>query len=181
MSDYPDDDREEAREEASEEARENGRSAEETDINVFNARAMKVFFEVMNNATTPSTINLQPLQKQLPIMYLAILNGHGDYGYGKNQRAFMAAPKLTLEGCHAKVEFPQLPRSTKHVVLGGVGVPEPTTLDVNWKNGVPHVHSISETAAWRIKFIQALDSQDVLLAIGIPVITNGADYYQSAN
>jgi hypothetical protein len=177
MSD--EEDREEMREEAREEARENRESTEEPDINVFNARAMKVFFEVMNNATTPPAINLAPLQKQLPTVYLAILNGHGDYGYGGSQRAFMAAPKLTLEGCQADVEFPELPRSTKRVVLGGVGVPEPTTLDVDWRNGVPHVHSISEAAAWRIKFIQALDSQDVLLAIGIPVITNGADYYES--
>lgn len=146
-------------------------SAEEYDTPVFDTRAMKVLFELINNSAAPPAVNLSPLQKQLPTTYLAILNAHGNYGYGRNQRAFIAA-RFVLDGSDAQVEFPDLPRSTTRVVMRGAGLAAPISLDVDWEYNTALVPPITASDAFLVGFIQALDNQDVLLAIGLPTIAN---------
>jgi hypothetical protein len=147
----------------------NNEGREDTDINVFNAEAMNVFVEMMRNSTPPPANDLQPLQKRLPMTYRAILNGHGDYGYGRNQRAFMTSPQLAIDsdGC-ATLTFPELPRSTTRVVLQGRALASPICLDVSWHCNKPQVGQIDGDAASQVQFIEAYDNQDTLLAIGIP-------------
>lgn len=148
----------------------NNGDGEETDITVFNANAMNVFFEMMKSSTPPPANDLQRLQKRLPMTYQAILNGHGDYGYGRRQRAFMTSPQLKIkDDGQATVKFPELPRPTTRVELQGSALKPSISLDVTWHENKPHVAQITETEASRVQFIEAYDSQDALLAIGIPV------------
>jgi hypothetical protein len=147
----------------------NNEGREDTDVNVFNAEAMNVFFETMRNSTPPPANDLQPLQKRLPMTYRAILNGHGEYGYRGTPRAFMASPQLTIkEDGYATVTFPELPRSTTLVLLQGRELERPICRDVAWHNNKPQVGQIDGDAASQVQFIEAYDNQDTLLAIGIP-------------
>jgi hypothetical protein len=152
-----------------EEYNEKDEGHDDTDINVFNAKAMNVFVDMMRNSAPPPASDLQSLQKRLPMTYRAILNGHGDYGYGRNQRAFMTSPHLAInsDGC-ATVTFPELPRSTTRVLLHSRALASPICLDVSWHNNKPQVGQIDGDAASQVQFIEAYDNQDALLAIGIP-------------
>jgi hypothetical protein len=148
----------------------NNEGREDTDINVFNADAMNVFIEMMRNSTPPPASDLQPLQKRLPVTYQAILNGHGDYGYGRKQRAFMTSPQLAINSDgRATVTFPELRRSTTRVLLQGRALATPICLDVSWHDNKPQVGKIDGDAASHVQFIEAYDNQDTLLAIGIPI------------
>jgi len=154
----------------SEEYKGNNEGGDETDIAVFNASAMNVFFDMMKSSTPPPANDLQPLQKRLPMTYQALLNGHGDYGYGRRQRAFMTSPRLEIhDDGQAAVKFPDLPRPTTRVELQGSALPRPICLDVSWHESRPHVGQIDGKAASHVQFIEAYDNQDALLAIGIPV------------
>jgi len=124
----------------SEEYKGNNEGGDETDIAVFNASAMNVFFDMMKSSTPPPANDLQPLQKRLPMTYQALLNGHGDYGYGRRQRAFMTSPRLEIhDDGQAAVKFPDLPRPTTRVELQGSALPRPICLDVSWHESRPHV------------------------------------------
>jgi|tagenome__1003787_1003787.scaffolds.fasta_scaffold20980937_3 hypothetical protein len=109
------------------------------------------------------------LKKRLPLTYLAILNGHGDYGLS-NERAFMPSPVLTINERDATVTFPDLPRSTTRVTLHGSALKKPIDRAVTWScDNEPQVNEIDKDAAPHVQFIEAYDDQDALLALGIPV------------
>jgi hypothetical protein len=136
----------------------------------------QVVFETFNNfaAPAPPPDDLRPLQKQLPTTYLAILNAHGDYGYGNNQRAFLAPPpEFTIHDDEkAHFSFPDLPHTATRVVLRGNSSFKPISLDVVRREGTPHVEPIPASQIAQLQFLQVFDNQEVLLAIGMPVNTN---------
>jgi hypothetical protein len=119
-----------------------------------------------------NTADLQPIQKHVPIQFLAIRNALGDYGLNGDLRAFMNSPSLEVRGtgetATATLKFVgALPKTTTKVLLRGRLI-NARSFDIADSQ---HPSDISLTNYGEdVLLVEALDVHDVLVEIGVPTM-----------
>ena len=137
------------------------------------------FLQALQAVTNNSQPSLQPIQKRIPVQFLAIRNAHGDFGLTRTLAAFFERPTLTLGGAGApKLEFKgALPAPTTKMVLRDARnvIAEKRVTSA----GHPSPVALTEDEAKKAKeatttlVVEAYDDYKVLLGIGIPNVVKG--------
>ena len=130
-------------------------------------RALVGYLQSNSNAA-----DLQPIQKQVPLQFLAIRNGHGDYGLSGGLSAFMASPILEVTGsgetATGTLEFVgKLPSTTAKVYLRGKLTESRSFCIANPQDPADiELESYGDD----VLLVQAVDAHEVLVAIGVPTV-----------
>jgi hypothetical protein len=129
-----------------------------------------------------SHVDLAPLQKRIPLQFLALRNAHGDFGAREYRNAFLTHRPIVLFPCEGesstvRVSFSApLPAGTTKVTLRGRKANGSAQIANHCQPGTVTIErtGLNDFGDQDQFVVEVADDQDVLLAIGIPTIDHAS-------
>jgi hypothetical protein len=124
------------------------------------------------NGTAENEITDQ--QKRVLAQFLAIRNGHGDFGPGRNLRAFFDSPELSIPATNtpATLTFKKVPDGTRRLIVrskDATGNNKEIVKDFTTDPTLPYqIPNIPKDEAERGLLTESQDAKKVILGIAFP-------------